>query len=113
MNFFKNFLASVIGTLTAIGLFFTIILLLVSATASIIVSPSTTQPVKSNSVLDLNLNAPILDRNPSFDQLEIILGLNEEVLGLPEILSAIEKAGQHDDIKGIRLRFIFSFNWHK
>jgi protease-4 len=107
MNFFKNFLASVIGTLTAIGLFFTIILLLISAAASIIVSPSTTQPVKSNSVLDLNLNAPILDRNPSFDQLEIILGLNEEVLGLPEILSAIEKAGQHDDIKGIRLRSDF------
>ena len=107
MNFFKNFLASVLGTLTAIGLFFTIILLLVSATASIIVSPSTTQPVKSNSVLDLNLNAPILDRNPSFDQFEIILGLNEEVLGLPEILSAIEKAGQHDDIKGIRLRSDF------
>jgi protease-4 len=28
-------------------------------------------------------------------------------LGLPEILSAIEKAGQHDDIKGIRLRSDF------
>ena len=56
MNFFKNFLASVLGTLTAIGLFFTFILLLVSATASLIVSPSATQPVKSNSVLDLILD---------------------------------------------------------
>ena len=104
MNFFKNFLASVLGTLTAIGLFFTFILLLVSATASLIVSPSATQPVKSNSVLDLILNVPIIDRNPSFDELEVILGLNEEVLGLPEILSAIEKAAQNSDIQGIRLR---------
>ena len=104
MNFFKNFLASVLGTLTAIGLFFALILMLVSAAASIIVSPSGSKAVQANSILDLNLNVPITDRNPSFDELEIILDLNDEVLGLPEILSAIDKAAQNPKIQGIRLR---------
>jgi len=107
MNFFKNFLASVLGTLTAIGLFFALILMLVSAAASIIVSPSGSKAVQANSILDLNLNVPITDRNPSFDELEIILDLNDEVLGLPEILSAIDKAAQNPKIQGIRLRSDF------
>lgn len=107
MNFFKNFLASVLGTLTAIGLFFALILMFVSAAASIIVSPSGTKAVQANSILDLNLNVPITDRNPSFDELEIILDLNDEVLGLPEILSAIDKAAQNPKIQGIRLRSDF------
>lgn len=104
MNFFKNFLASVLGTLTAIGLFFALILMFVSAAASIIVSPSGTKAVQANSILDLNLNVPITDRNPSFDELEIILDLNDKVLGLPEILSAIDKAAQNPKTQGIRLR---------
>lgn len=104
MNFFKNFLASVLGTLTAIGLFFALILMFVSAAASIIVSPSGTKAIQANSILDLNLNVPITDRNPSFDKLEIILDLNDEVLGLPEILSAIDKAAQNPKTQGIRLR---------
>ncbi len=104
MNFFKNFLASVLGTLTAIGFFFALILMFVSAAASIIVSPSGTKAIQANSILDLNLNVPITDRNPSFDKLEIILDLNDEVLGLPEILSAIDKAAQNPKTKGIRLR---------
>jgi len=70
----------------------------VSAAASIIVSPSGTKAVQANSILDLNLNVPITDRNPSFDELEIILDLNDEVLGLPEILSAIDKAAQNPKI---------------
>ena len=107
MIFCKNFLASILGTLTALGLFFTIILILISATASIIVSPSSVKSIKSNSVLDLNLNFPITDRNPSFDELEMIFGLDDEVLGLPEILSAINKAAENPDIKGIRLRSDF------
>ena len=107
MNFFKNFLASVLGTFTALGLFFAIILMLISATASIIISPLAIKTIKSNSVLDLNLNVPITDRNPSFDELDIIFGLNNQVLGLPQILNAIDKAAKNPDIKGIRLRSDF------
>ena len=67
MNFLKNFLASILGTLTAIGLFFALILMILSATASVLVSPTGVKAVQSKSVLDLNLNVPITDRNPSFD----------------------------------------------
>ena len=104
MNFLKNFLASILGTLTAIGLFFALILMIISATASVLVSPTGVKAVQSKSVLDLNLNVPVTDRNPSFDELEIILKLNEEVLGLPEVLNAINKAAQNPNIEGIKLR---------
>jgi protease-4 len=104
MNFLKNFLASILGTLTAIGLFFALILMIISATASVLVSPTGVKAFQSKSVLDLNLNVPVTDRNPSFDELKIILKLNEEVLGLPEVLNAINKAAQNPNIEGIKLR---------
>jgi protease-4 len=104
MNFLKNFLASILGTLTAIGLFFALILMIISATASVLVSPTGVKAFQSKSVLNLNLNVPVTDRNPSFDELEIILKLNEEVLGLPEVLNAINKAAQNPNIEGIKLR---------
>jgi len=107
MNFFKNFLASVLGTLTAIGFFFALILMLVATVASVMVSPTSSKAIQANSVLDLNLNVPITDRNPSFDELEIILDLNEDVLGLPEIISAIDQAALNPKIEGIRLRSDF------
>lgn len=107
MNFFKNFLASVLGTLTAIGLFFALILMLVATVASVMVSPTSSKAIQANSVLDLNLNVPITDRNPSFDELEIILDLNEDVLGLPEIIIAIDQAALNPKIEGIRLRSDF------
>ena len=81
--------------------------MLISATASIIISPLAIKTIKSNSVLDLNLNVPIKDRNPSYDELDIILDLNYQVLGLPEILNAIDKAAKNPNIMGIRLRSDF------
>ena len=97
-------LAATLGSLIAVGLFFTLVLLLVSATASLLVNPSEAGVVKSNSILDLNLNIPITDRNPDLDELAILFELNDQVLGLPEILTALEKATNNPNIKGIRLR---------
>ena len=112
MNFLKSFFASILGTLTALGLFFVILLLFVSGIASIINAPSGLTSVKQNSVLDLNLNYPIVDRAPNFDEFQRLLGLEDEVLGLPDILSAIDKAKDNSSIKGIRLRTDFiSAGW--
>ena len=97
-------LAATLGSLIAVGLFFTLILLLVSATASLLVNPSEAGVVKSNSILDLNLNLPITDRNPDLDELAILFELNDQVLGLPEVLTALEKAANNPNIKGIQLR---------
>ena len=112
MNFLKSFFASILGTLTALGLFFVILLLFVSGIASIINAPSGLTSVKQNSVLDLNLNYPIVDRAPNFDEFQRFLGLEDEVLGLPDILSAIDKARDNSSINGIRLRTDFiSAGW--
>jgi len=112
MNFIKNFFASVLGTLTAFMLFFTFILLIISASASIIGSSSGSGTIVSGSVLDLNLNKTITDRKPNFDELQNILGFDDEVLGLTEILSSIENAHSNSKIEGIRLRADFiSAGW--
>ena len=112
MNFLKSFFASILGTLTALGLFFVILLLFISGIASIMNAPSGLTSVKQNSVLDLNLNYPIVDRAPNFDEFQRFLGLEDEVLGLPDILSAIDKAKDNSSIKGIRLRTDFiSAGW--
>ena len=112
MNFLKSFFASILGTLTALGLFFVILLLFISGIASIMNAPSGLTSIKQNSVLDLNLNYPVVDRAPNFDEFQRFLGLEDEVLGLPDILSAIDKARDNSSINGIRLRTDFiSAGW--
>lgn len=112
MNFLKSFFASVLGTLIGLGLFFVIVLLLISGITSMIGSTKGFGSVKQNSILALDLNKSILDRAPSFDEIQRILGIDDEVLGLPDIISAIDKASQNSNIKGIRLRADFiSAGW--
>ena len=75
MNFLKSFFVSILGTLTALGLFFVILLLFISGIASIMNAPSGLTSIKQNSVLDLNLNYPVVDRAPNFDEFQRFLGL--------------------------------------
>ena len=112
MNFFKSFFAALLGSLTAFGLLFAILLLIVSATASIINVQTSVSSLSSNSVLDLDLNIPVVERPPVFDEIQNLLGIEEEVIGLPDILSAIRIAGESSEIEGIRLRSDFiSAGW--
>ena len=112
MNFTRSFFASVLGTLTAFGLLFVILLLIISATASIFNASTGIRTLSENSILNLDLNLPIVERPPVFDEIQSILGLEEEVLGLPNILSAIKIAAENPKIQGIRLRSDFiSSGW--
>ena len=112
MNFIKSFFASILGTLTALGIFFVIVLLIISGFASLMNAPSGGGSISDNSVLKLDLNGTILDRAPTFDELQRVLGLEENTLGLPNIIAAIDKASKHDKIKGISLRADFiSAGW--
>ena len=112
MNFTRSFFASVLGTLTAFGLLFVILLLIISATASIFNASSGVRTLSDNSILNLDLNLPIVERPPVFDEIQSLLGLEEEVLGLPNILSAIKIAAENPKIQGIRLRSDFiSSGW--
>ena len=112
MNFIKSFFASILGTLTALGVFFVMVLLIISGFASLMNAPSGGGSISGNSVLKLDLNGTILDRAPTFDELQRVLGLEESTLGLPNIIAAIDKASKHDKIKGISLRADFiSAGW--
>ena len=112
MNFIKSFFASILGTLTALGIFFVMVLLIISGFASLMNAPSGGGSISDNSVLKLDLNGTILDRAPTFDELQRVLGLEENTLGLPNIIAAIDKASKHDKIKGISLRADFiSAGW--
>ena len=112
MNFTRSFFASVLGTLTAFGLLFVILLLIISATASIFNASTGVRTLSDNSILNLDLNLPIVERPPVFDEIQSLLGLEEEVLGLPNILSAIQIAAENPKIQGIRLRSDFiSSGW--
>ena len=112
MNFTRSFFASVLGTLTAFGLLFVILLLIISATASIFNASTGVRTLSDNSILNLDLNLPIVERPPVFDEIQSLLGLQEEVLGLPNILSAIKIAAENPKIQGIRIRSDFiSSGW--
>ena len=112
MNFTRSFFASVLGTLTAFGLLFVILLLIISATASIFNASTGVRTLSDNSILNLDLNLPIVERPPVFDEIQSLFGLEEEVLGLPNILSAIKIAAENPKIQGIRLRSDFiSSGW--
>ena len=112
MNFTRSFFASVLGTLTAFGLLFVILLLIISATASIFNASTGVRTLSDNSILNLDLNLPIVERPPVFDEIQSLLGLEKEVLGLPNILSAIKIAAENPKIQGIRLRSDFiSSGW--
>ena len=104
MNFLRTFFASVLGTLTALSLIIIFGLIILSGIASIFNSSTLSKTFNSKSVLNLNFNIPIVDRNPTFSEIQNFLGLDEGVIGLPNILSAIKSAEENTDIKGIRLR---------
>jgi len=112
MNFLRSFFASVLGTLTAVGLIFALLFLIISALASTINTTEMISPIDSKSVLDLNLNLPIVERAPAFDEIQKILGFKEQVIGLPQLIKAIQQAANHPSISGIRLRSDFvSAGW--
>ena len=101
-NFFKYMLATISGILALqfIGL---IIFFIVIAAAS---SKSDAPDVKENSVLVVKFNSPVSDRaddNP-FSQLMTGGFMQDNAMGLDQILKDIEKAKTDDNISGIFMR---------
>ena len=112
MNFIKSFFASVLGTLTALTLLLVFGLLLISGIASILQEPMAPKISRPNSVVTLNLNTQIADRPPTFNEIEVLFELNDQIIGLHELLLAIETAAQHPNIEGIVLQADFiSAGW--
>ena len=88
MKFLRNLLASIFGTLIALGIIFMLFVLIAS-----VLTESEKITVKKNSVLEIRLNAEIKDYAPkSDDPFEELLGLSSKKMGLNDIVNAIENA---------------------
>lgn len=102
-QFFKFTLASIVGSLVTIGLFFLIFFVVISVLISGLGSKET--KIKDNSILKISLATDIPDRasdNP-FQNVDLFSFESKKTLGLNDILKNIEKAKNDDNIKGIYL----------
>ena len=101
----SSFWKSVVATVLGLIIFVTIVSLVCCAgVVGSISSTSSAPSIKSNSVLVFNLNGMVDERGVSSPFSEIF-GEEAGVLGLNDIISAIKKAKDNDDIKGIYMQF--------
>ncbi len=101
MNFLRNLLASILGTLFAFGILFFMFLFLAT-----LFNMEEGVIVKKGSVLQLQLPEPISEYNGD-DPSDPFAGLFEQRMGLDEILHAIQIAKTDDDIRGISINSNF------
>lgn len=99
-DFLKFTLATVTGIIvSSVVLFFISILVVFSMVSS---SESETQ-VRKNSVMMLELNGTLAERSQE-NPLDFLMGDDYKTYGLDDILAAIKKAKEHEDIKGIYIQ---------
>jgi protease-4 len=99
MKFLRNLLASILGGLISIGVVFMVLVIVVMA-----IEKSEKIVVENNSVLEIDLGTAVKDYAPkSENPLDEVLGLEEEKLGLDQILNAIENAADDENIAGISI----------
>ena len=105
MNFFKSFLASLLGTFVALGLISVFFFMAIAAIATSVNFDKVEGAwISENSVLDLNLNTVVVDRSPKANPFDNFSDFSEVRVGLDEILGSINKAKKDDKIKGVRLK---------
>lgn len=105
-DFLKIMLASALGFLIAQILIFFIAMIMFFGAASSFMGSMTSEKfiLQENSVLNLRLNGPIVDRTPEDDPFTSLIGSEyQTTMGLNDIVSAIRKAKNEDKIKGIYL----------
>lgn len=105
-DFLKIMLASVLGFLIAQILLFFIAMIMFLGAASSFMGSMTSEKftLQGNSVLNLRLNGTIVDRTPESDPFTSLIGSEYPTnMGLNDIVSAIRKAKNNDNIKGIYL----------
>ncbi len=102
MNFLRNFLASILGSLVAfaiiMGMFFIFLILMGNAEDGVV--------VKKNSILEIGFTMPILDYVGK-DEADPFAGLWASEIGLDEIIHAIKVAKEDGDIEGISITTSF------
>jgi len=100
MNFLRNLLASVLGTITAVFILFFMSMFLL-----VLVSSSESKPktIKENSILEFNLSSILQDKAPSTTA-DPFSGMMDVSVGMDQLLNAIAAAKTDPKIKGISIR---------
>jgi protease IV len=103
-QFFKQTIASIIGTIAGLLLLITLgttgfVMLLVTATAN----TSAESQVKNQSILVLDLSIPIRDSVAPMGIEQVFAGEMDRALTLRDVLQSLEKASQDDRIVGLFL----------
>ena len=99
MKFLRNFIAAIFGTLFAMGIVF-----LLFVGVAVAFSDTAKVTVHENSVLEIKLNTLLKDYAPKSEHpLDEILGVNDQKVGLNQVLNAIENAQNDAKIKGISI----------
>ncbi|MFK7900196.1 MAG: signal peptide peptidase SppA [Cyclobacteriaceae bacterium] len=105
-NFFKNVFSSFIGALVALALFFAFLFIIaIGIFYMASKSEKVAIEVAENSVLEIKLNAAIHEEsseNP-FGGLDIPVEVEEDAIGLVDLVGGIKKAAKDPKIKGIYL----------
>jgi protease-4 len=97
MNFLRNLLASILGTLFAFGILFFMFMIFVT-----LANLDETVTIRPDSVLELELAEPISEYTGN-DPSDPFAGLFEQSMGLDEVLHAIQVAKQDEQIRGISI----------
>ena len=113
MNFLKSFLASILGTVVAFIFIGIVFFMAIAGIASTFGTEEALQvEVAENSILQLDLDLPVMDNVASTQEFEKALGLENDVLKFTNVIAAIDKASKDDNIKGIDLQSQFpSMGW--
>ncbi len=106
MQFLKNLLASILGTLIAIFLAFVFLLIIIAGIASSFDSTDAVN-VNEKSILTIKLQKPITDRSPNQFDLAAAFDLDATAIGLNKILASISAAKDDERIKGISIEQTF------
>lgn len=101
MNFLRNLLASILGTLFAFGILFFMFLILLS-----LAGLEEGVSVRQDSILELQLPEPLSEYTGQ-DPTDPFVGLFEQNMGLDEVLHAIQVAATDEDIRGISIHTTF------
>lgn len=113
MNFFKSFLASLLGTFIALGLISILFFTGIAAIATSINFKTVDSAfISENSVLNIDLNTSVRDRSPAFNPFGFFTENANGIIGLDAIIGSINKAKKDEKIKGIRLNSgLISSGW--
>ena len=101
MNFLRNLLAAILGTLIAFGMMFFMFLIFIS-----LANVEEGVVVKNKSVLELQFDDPINDYTGS-NEADPFAGLFDQAMGLDDIIHAIAVAKNDEKIEGISLKSQF------